>query len=256
MSRKGGKSFAPAQRASSPPPPATTRREAESTSASLRGAFGLLSVEDDDDETKVASPAPVPGSPSPPSASSSTNSEYEIKHPLQHTWTLWHDTGGKGSSWEPPKQIGSFGTVEDFWSIFKNVPVPSNLSEKSSYHMFKEGIVPEWEDKANVGGGKWQIMLMRESRDPGAAKASQLDAHWLTTLLTLIGEGFAENGEAICGCVMNLRPGADRIAIWTRKASDSVTMSIGEGFKASIGSGRFEFSLHGNESKQPKFSIK
>jgi Eukaryotic initiation factor 4E len=38
-------------------------------------------------------------------------------HPLQFTWTLWHDQPSKTRSWGSElKVIASFGTVEEFWA--------------------------------------------------------------------------------------------------------------------------------------------
>jgi hypothetical protein len=38
-------------------------------------------------------------------------------HPLQFSWTLWHDQPSKTRSWGSGlKEIASFGTVEEFWA--------------------------------------------------------------------------------------------------------------------------------------------
>ena len=45
--------------------------------------------------------------------------EEDSKHPLEHKWTLWYDSGsGKGGtqSWgKSLRTVYTFGTVEDFW---------------------------------------------------------------------------------------------------------------------------------------------
>jgi translation initiation factor 4E len=44
---------------------------------------------------------------------------YNVKHPLQNTWTLWFDNPGKkanAASWSQNlKEIVNVDTVEDFW---------------------------------------------------------------------------------------------------------------------------------------------
>lgn len=44
---------------------------------------------------------------------------YNVKHPLQNTWTLWFDNPGKkanAASWSANlKEIVNVDTVEDFW---------------------------------------------------------------------------------------------------------------------------------------------
>lgn len=45
--------------------------------------------------------------------------DYNMKHPLQSTWTLWFDNPGKkanSNNWsENLKEIVNVNTVEDFW---------------------------------------------------------------------------------------------------------------------------------------------
>ncbi len=74
---------------------------------------------------------------------------------------------------------------------------PSDLDVGANYHLFKNGIKPMWEDKANAGGGKWQVRVKdRQS----------LDEFWQNLVLALVGETADENDE-ICGCVMSRRRG-------------------------------------------------
>ena len=70
-----------------------------------------------------------------------------------------------------------------------------------------------WEDSANVNGGRWLIPLNKQAR------TQELDNSWLELLLLLIGEGFEENCDAICGAVVNVRPKGDKISLWTADAN-------------------------------------
>jgi translation initiation factor 4E len=84
-----------------------------------------------------------------------------VKHPLQHSWTLWYDCPSRKvshSNWhENLKKLITFDTVEDFWGVYNNILKPSQISAGSNFHLFKAGIEPMWEDKANGEGGKWNI---------------------------------------------------------------------------------------------------
>ena len=58
-----------------------------------------------------------------------------------------------------------------------------------------------------------------------------LDAMWLNALLACIGEQFTE-GEEICGVVVSVRTKQDRVALWTRAASnEAAQVSIGKQLK-------------------------
>lgn len=59
-----------------------------------------------------------------------------------------------------------------FSSVYNNIAKATELSQKSDYHLFKQGVRPEWEDKQNQKGGKWAF------QSKGASK-EHLDDMWL-----------------------------------------------------------------------------
>lgn len=103
--------------------------------------------------------------------------------------------------------------------IFNNIRPASKLALGSNYHLFKENIEPKWEHHDNSKGGKW-IHTCKGKKD-------QLDKMWLWMVLACIGENFEDDNE-ICGCVVSIRKGQDRIALWTRTSSnEAVQRRIG-----------------------------
>lgn len=92
-----------------------------------------------------------------------------------------------------------------------------------TYSLFKHGIRPEWEDKQLRDGGEWRVQIPPSQKE-------YLDQYWVETVLTLIREGFeAEESDDIAGVVVNVRKGANRIAIWTISSDQ-------EGLQRNIGS--------------------
>ena len=105
------------------------------------------------------------------------------------------------------------------YNHIKSVP---ELRTGSDYSLFKQGIRPMWEDEANINGGRWLITLDRKQR------STELDRYWLETLLCMIGEGFNEFSNDVCGAVVNVRARQDKLALWTGDAnSSSGIMEIG-----------------------------
>jgi len=156
---------------------------------------------------------------------------FQTKHPLQSRWTWWYDNPGKKtsqSSWgEHLKQIMTFDTVEDFWRLYNNIVPASQLVPGSDYHLFKEDIEPKWEDPYNAHGGKWIIPV------PTKLRNESLDKLWLWTVLACVGENFgdAQNDE-VCGCVISVRKSQDKIALWTKTATnDLAATAIGRHLK-------------------------
>ncbi|KAH1013573.1 hypothetical protein HUJ04_002551 [Dendroctonus ponderosae] len=79
--------------------------------------------------------------------------DYSVKHPLQNVWTLWYYENDRNQSWEKnQREISSFDTVEDFWSLYNHIKPASELKQGTDYSLFKKGIMPMWEDNANKKG--------------------------------------------------------------------------------------------------------
>ncbi|KAL0951103.1 hypothetical protein HGRIS_007840 [Hohenbuehelia grisea] len=173
---------------------------------------------------------------------------FNVKHPLYSSWTLWFDspatkgrnlpqtpisafpqtplpqTPGPAAAhgWmEDIKRVISFDSVEEFWGLYNNIVPPSQLPPKANYYLFKEGIIPAWEDDANKNGGKWSIQLPKDKN------RGNVDNFWLYTMLAAIGETFDPElttadpagpppESLITGVIVSTRPQFYRISIWTR----------------------------------------
>lgn len=97
-------------------------------------------------------------------------------------------------------------------NVFRTLRRPSQLERNSTYHLFKDGIKPMWEDAANANGGKWVLSFR-------GGNMALLDRSWMWLVLALIGEELDENDD-ITGAVVSLRPKGDRIALWIRDKED------------------------------------
>ncbi|XP_025836188.1 eukaryotic translation initiation factor 4E-1A-like isoform X2 [Agrilus planipennis] len=152
--------------------------------------------------------------------------DYSIKHPLQNSWTLWYYENDRSNTWEKnQKEIASFDTVEDFWSLYNHIKLASDLKQGCDYSLFKKGIRPMWEDDANKHGGRWLISLEKKQR------GNDLDRFWLDIILCLIGEAF-DNSDEVCGAVVNIRGKGDKIGVWTSDYSNkNAVLEIGQKLK-------------------------
>ncbi|KZT61066.1 translation initiation factor eIF4e [Calocera cornea HHB12733] len=183
---------------------------------------------------------------------------FNVKHPLFSPWTLWFDspmtkgrnlpptpltsaaqsfpptpggvppTPGGGSWMDDIKKVITFDSVEEFWGLYNHIVPPSSLPPKANYYLFREGIIPAWEDSANKDGGKWSVQLPKE-KNKGV-----IDKMWMYTMLAAIGETFdpphTEGTPApqslITGVIVSARPQFYRISIWTRAAPAGSSTSI------------------------------
>ncbi|KAI8607683.1 translation initiation factor eIF 4e-like domain-containing protein, partial [Chytriomyces sp. MP71] len=134
-----------------------------------------------------------------------------LKHKLNRQWTLWFDSQQKRANqhnWHDSlKNLITFESVEDFWGVYNNVIKASALSAGSNFHLFQAGIQPMWEDPQNEKGGKWVAQVTKP-------RAPELDNLWLNTMLSVIGESFADASE-ILGAVVSVRRHGNRLSLWT-----------------------------------------
>jgi len=173
---------------------------------------------------------------------------FNVKHPLYSSWTLWFDspatktrngipqtplssvtpstpmTAAAAGWMDDIKKVISFDSVEEFWGLYNNIVPPSQLPQKANYYLFKEGIIPAWEDPANKDGGKWSIQLPKDKN------RANIDKMWLFTMLSAIGETFDPSlsnpsspdstppPSLISGVIVSTRPQFYRVSIWTRLA--------------------------------------
>jgi len=178
---------------------------------------------------------------------------FNVKHPLYSPWTLWFDSpatkgrnlpqtpmtaipptphpptpgGAAAQGWmEDIKRVINIDSVEEFWGLYNNILPPSALPQKANYYLFKDGIIPAWEDEANKYGGKWSIQLPKEKN------RRSVDTLWLHTMLAAIGETFdpyltdpdlsePHPESFVTGVIVSSRPQFYRISIWTRSAPGS-----------------------------------
>ncbi|EDW78719.2 uncharacterized protein Dwil_GK12583 [Drosophila willistoni] len=166
--------------------------------------------------------------------------DIQLKHPLEHTWTLWYLENDRSKSWEDMQnEITSFDMVEDFWSLYNHIKPPSEIKIGSDYSLFKKGILPMWEDQGNKCGGRWVINM-------GRCTKLELDKLWLDVLLILIGETF-EHSTEICGAVINLRGKTNKISIWTANGHNEVAViEIGRKLRDLLGfqAHQLQYQLH------------
>ncbi len=152
--------------------------------------------------------------------------EYNVEHPLNDKWTLWVNNidNPKSSNWlDTIIKIISVDSIEKFWYMYNNIPLPSKLIVPADFYLFKNDIIPMWEDTKNKDGGKLTIILKKNTY------SDFLNSIWLNTILACIGNNFYEyenNTEFICGIVLNIRKHQDRINIWTSTSDENIINNI------------------------------
>jgi len=154
----------------------------------------------------------------------------EQPNQLNSRWTMWFDNprlADPEKEWKDNlSNCGSFDTIEDFWRMFNNLLPASQLAVGANYHVFREGVIPMWEDPVNKEGGKFVLTMPKKD-----SKSGRCDEWWLYTVLAIIGETLDLDGNEICGAVVSIRAKQDRIALWLRSNDKTRCSYIGARWK-------------------------
>ena len=105
--------------------------------------------------------------------------------PLEREYTFWvliKSSNRAADGWKP-KQIASFKTVQEFWSVYQHIKRPNELEPGTQINLFVKGIQPAWEDEENSQGGRWQIRFNKSQ----PLVSNKL---WEDLVLGVIGEQF------------------------------------------------------------------
>eukprot|EP00736_Rhodelphis_marinus_P012635 Rmarinus@m.14381 len=144
---------------------------------------------------------------------------------LKHKWDLYYDQscrkGGQSGTWESGlRKLGSFETVQEFWSYNNNIVHIRDMPDGANLRIFKSGINPTWEDKHNANGGT--LSFLKVDRRIG-------NNMWQELLMSVIGDQLPFTDD-ICGLVLSVRPSGDRIQLWVRVSLSRA--EVGEGVAA------------------------
>ncbi|KAA0199336.1 hypothetical protein HAZT_HAZT002571 [Hyalella azteca] len=188
----------------------------------------------------------------------SQDPEPVLKHPLNSTWTLFYfinDKSGNFNWQESQAVVASFNTVEDFWALFNHIENASKLKIGFDYSLFKNGILPAWEDSGNTGGGKWTLNTSRHQR------FTDLDNYWLELIMMMVGENEEEYvNNVITGAVVSLRMKQDRVCLWcapTKKPE--AILKAGKAMKRCMGippNTTIDYTVHSNKSTSRNSSLR
>ncbi|EGG12181.1 uncharacterized protein MELLADRAFT_115154 [Melampsora larici-populina 98AG31] len=148
----------------------------------------LLQQTDEEDDTSSLENGEIrgPAGPQDPNALItvfSSQTEFNVKHPLYSTWTLWFDNASKNDKAKNRDElIQRVIEVESVEDLYHNMVPPSLMDISSNYYLSKQGIkrnFAAWEDPSNHKGGKWCVQPSRDKN------RETIDKWWLYTTKAL-----------------------------------------------------------------------
>jgi len=170
---------------------------------------------------------------------------------LDHNWTFWYSVGNKRLTWKQNQiKISTVSTAEQFWYVVNQLKSPSRISLGHTYSVFKDGIMPDWEDISNIAGGKWMISSPRKDR------RMKYDKRWQEILSLITNRNFKEFSNLVNGVEACTRRQGDRLEVWikdveTMKGVLDIGRLLKERMVLDIGK-TIKFSIHREDKEGVK----
>eukprot|EP01089_Gocevia_fonbrunei_P014897 TRINITY_DN4218_c0_g1_i4.p1 TRINITY_DN4218_c0_g1~~TRINITY_DN4218_c0_g1_i4.p1 ORF type:complete len:477 (-),score=81.90 TRINITY_DN4218_c0_g1_i4:4-1434(-) len=139
---------------------------------------------------------------------------------LQHSWAFWCEQddrrdvqrGQSSKSYlQRLNKLTAFSQFEDFISNWNSI-VAEQLPLCSALYLFKSGIRPLWEDRANSEGGKVVFNV-----EPKEDYLKALDMYLRINVLVISSQ---IRNKGVCGTSLTLRSTGSVISIWNSKSKD------------------------------------
>ncbi|KAK8846299.1 hypothetical protein M9Y10_020306 [Tritrichomonas musculus] len=161
------------------------------------------------------------------------------KNEMKQVWTFYYlipakYNADKNVDWKNYLNIlHDFNTFEDFWAIIASIEPAWKLQKGCRYYIFKKGIEPLWEDKANLGGKEISIEFKHPQKQ-GDQKQRRADNQelnkiqkaceekWIRLCASVFcnNEKYFKNIDKINGIEFNIRAQIIKVGIWTEKVTD------------------------------------
>jgi len=173
------------------------------------------------------------------------------QHQLSTSWTFWYSVGDKNLTWEQNQiKVCTVSTIEQFWYVISQLQPPSNIAMGHTYSVFRAGVLPDWEDGANISGGRWMVSC------PKVERKDKLDKRWLEILFMMVGDHMEGISGLVNGAEACVRKKGDRLEVWLKDAGQMMgVVEVGRRLKKKLGLDtkmQIKFSLH----KEDKEGVK
>lgn len=141
-------------------------------------------------------------------------------HPLEYPWTfsfkprIAYKQQTERDWLSDYKTIFEIKDVENFWSVYNNIPCFTEMPHGSIYSFFRNSIHPSWEHPDNKNGFSWIMYMDKHTDKEWVAKVYQY------SLLTLIGSVYKYE-SVLNGCTFEKKAKGDKIVFWFKELPDN-----------------------------------
>jgi translation initiation factor 4E len=128
---------------------------------------------------------------------------------FNNKWNVWYHHTLDDWTANGYKMIFTIETMADFWNFHNNINCIGGITNLH-YCLFRDGIVPNYEDRRNRYGGSWSVLIPTDH-------AYEV---WEDIAIRLVGETLTSNPIAINGITINMKSEMCTFRIWNSSKSN------------------------------------
>lgn len=117
-------------------------------------------------------------------------------------------------------QLNNIESIDDLWATINAVELAARMPKGCRYYIFKKGVRPLWEDRANQNGSEISI-----EHPTVKAKRQKITDRWMDVVLSVLGESIAES-DAINGIEFTVRASTFKISLWVADSPEPTYNTI------------------------------
>jgi len=118
------------------------------------------------------------------------------------------------------EQLGNIHSVVEFCKQWNYISSLETFGMNSNLRLFREGILPVWEDPINIEGGKWNITLIFDWKKEAGSIPDRYIRLFLNLLIHLIC-GQLGYEDVLFGACLSVREYGLQISVWNKFSNDS-----------------------------------
>lgn len=178
---------------------------------------------------------------------------------LESAWQIWllDDKETICTDWNVKKHGPAVNSGRAFWDLYVHTYDMLEKLDLKNLMIFRDRIEPKWEDKANIGGGRWYFDVSYCVRNDLSRKESLMKQnYWTHCMETVISGALGPYSNLIVGMILHFKSCKYRVSLWIRACDFNQVIQLGASLRKLLNLRcQLKFELH-SATTGPASSLK
>lgn len=167
---------------------------------------------------------------------------------LDYAWQIWmlDDKDTVCNDWNVKKQGAAVKTGKDFWLAYTQIYDMFDKLDFKNLMIFQDNIEPKWEDKSNIGGGRWYFDVSYNVRSEYSRRDCLIKQNYWTHCLEIVMSGcLGPQASLIVGMILHFKSCKYRVSLWIRSCDFNQVIQLGASLRKLLNLRcQLKFELH------------